>query len=92
MQTLFLLIYHFISFLNFQRNLKFKLRVFGNNTVLDVFNAQSFANRSQLKPSPSHQLLFNANQDDAFAVFQAIAAQVIKLFNSSFVNLQPNLR
>ncbi|CAG9534611.1 unnamed protein product [Cercopithifilaria johnstoni] len=52
-----------------------QLRVFGTSTVLDVFNAQSFANRSQLKPSPSHQLLFNANQDDAFAVFQAIAAQ-----------------
>uniref|UniRef100_A0A1I7W188 RCR-type E3 ubiquitin transferase n=1 Tax=Loa loa TaxID=7209 RepID=A0A1I7W188_LOALO len=52
-----------------------QLRVFGTSTVLDVFNVQSFANRSLLKPSPSHQLLFNANQDDAFAVFQAIAAQ-----------------
>ncbi|VBB27565.1 unnamed protein product [Acanthocheilonema viteae] len=52
-----------------------QLRVFGTSTVLDVFNAQSFSNRSQLKHSPSHQLLFNANQDDAFAVFQTIAAQ-----------------
>ncbi|VDK87337.1 unnamed protein product, partial [Litomosoides sigmodontis] len=52
-----------------------QLRVFGTSTVLDTFNAQSFTDRGQLRPSSSHQLLFNANQDDAFAVFQAIAAQ-----------------
>ncbi|VIO97478.1 B-box zinc finger family protein [Brugia malayi] len=52
-----------------------QLRVFGTSTALDVLSTQSFTNRSFLKPSPSHQLLFNANQDDAFAVFQAIAAQ-----------------
>uniref|UniRef100_A0A915PSJ6 RCR-type E3 ubiquitin transferase n=1 Tax=Setaria digitata TaxID=48799 RepID=A0A915PSJ6_9BILA len=52
-----------------------QLRVFGINTAPNVFDAQLFADRSLLKPSPSHQLLFSANQDDAFAVFQAIAAQ-----------------
>ncbi|MCP9259802.1 E3 ubiquitin-protein ligase rpm-1 [Dirofilaria immitis] len=52
-----------------------QLRVFGTSNVLDVFNSQSVVNRHLLKPSPSHQLLFSANQDDAFAVFQAIAAQ-----------------
>ncbi|EJW84962.1 hypothetical protein WUBG_04128 [Wuchereria bancrofti] len=52
-----------------------QLRVFGTSTALDVLSTQCFTNRSFLKPSPSHQLLFNANQDDAFAVFQAIAAQ-----------------
>ncbi|VDO25358.1 unnamed protein product, partial [Onchocerca flexuosa] len=52
-----------------------QLRVFGISNILDAFNAQSITNQCLLKPSPSHQLLFNANQDDAFAVFQAIAAQ-----------------
>lgn len=63
-----------MNFLNFQ------LHVFGTNIGLDKINNPQSISRSPLKTSPSHQLVFSAAQDDAFAVFQAIAAQVCGIF------------
>uniref|UniRef100_A0A915ATT0 RCR-type E3 ubiquitin transferase n=8 Tax=Parascaris univalens TaxID=6257 RepID=A0A915ATT0_PARUN len=52
-----------------------QVRVFGFNMGTGLLGSPEDHKRSPLRPSPSHQLLFTTTQVDAFALFQAIAAQ-----------------
>lgn len=56
------------------KHFTFQLSVFGFRNTTPETSPQGSA---LLRPSPSHQLLFSATQTDAFALFQAIAAQVL---------------
>uniref|UniRef100_A0A0M3IF83 DOC domain-containing protein n=1 Tax=Ascaris lumbricoides TaxID=6252 RepID=A0A0M3IF83_ASCLU len=52
-----------------------QVRVFGFKMGTGLLGSPEEQKRSPLRPSPSHQLLFSTTQVDAFALFQAIAAQ-----------------
>ncbi|VDM40401.1 unnamed protein product [Toxocara canis] len=52
-----------------------QMRVFGFKMGTGLLSSPEEQKRSPLRPSPSHQLLFSTTQVDAFALFQAIAAQ-----------------
>lgn len=48
----------------------------GFHSDLGLLDDPSYVKGNPIKPSPSHQLLFSSDQADAFALFQAISAQV----------------
>ncbi|MFH4976506.1 hypothetical protein AB6A40_003215 [Gnathostoma spinigerum] len=52
-----------------------QLRVFGFKAENDVLDDMEKREQISLRPSASHQLLFNYTQLDAFGLFQSIAAQ-----------------